>query len=77
VVAYASRSRAPRSRPCAACRPARCCALLIEHDLIKIAGPLRRARPPAALRHDARFLDHFGLASLDKLPDLKDVLESS
>jgi segregation and condensation protein B len=51
--------------------------LLIEHDLIKIAGRSDEPGHPLLYGTTRRFLDHFGLASLDKLPDLKDVLESS
>jgi segregation and condensation protein B len=51
--------------------------LLIEHDLIKIAGRSEEPGHPLLYGTTRRFLDHFGLASLDKLPDLKDVLESS
>lgn len=51
--------------------------LLIEHDLIKIAGRSDEPGHPLLYGTTRRFLDHFGLASLDKLPDLKDVLESA
>lgn len=51
--------------------------LLIEHDLIKIAGRSDEPGHPLLYGTTRRFLDHFGLPSLDKLPDLKDVLESS
>jgi segregation and condensation protein B len=51
--------------------------LLIEHDLIKIAGRSDEPGHPLLYGTTRRFLDHFGLASLAKLPDLKDVLESS
>ena len=51
--------------------------LLIEHDLIKIAGRSDEPGHPMLYGTTRRFLDHFGLQSLDKLPDLKDVLESS
>src|SRR6185436_3989675 len=51
--------------------------LLIEHDLIKIAGRYDEPGHPLLYGTTRRFLDHFGLPSLDKLPDLKDVLESS
>ena len=51
--------------------------LLIEHDLVKIAGRSDEPGHPLLYGTTRRFLDHFGLASLDKLPDLKDVLESS
>jgi len=51
--------------------------LLIEHDLVRIAGRSDEPGHPLLYGTTRRFLDHFGLASLDKLPDLKDVLESS
>ncbi|HZL99302.1 MAG TPA: SMC-Scp complex subunit ScpB [Planctomycetota bacterium] len=51
--------------------------LLIEHDLVKIAGRSDEPGHPLLYGTTRRFLDHFGLPSLDKLPDLKDVLESS
>lgn len=51
--------------------------LLIEHDLLKIAGRSDEPGHPLLYGTTRRFLDHFGLQSLDKLPDLKDVLESS
>lgn len=51
--------------------------LLIEHDLIKIAGRSDEPGHPLLYGTTRRFLDHFGLPSLDKLPDLKDVLEST
>jgi segregation and condensation protein B len=51
--------------------------MLIEHDLIKITGRSDEPGHPLLYGTTRRFLDHFGLGSLDKLPDLKDVLESS
>ncbi|MGQ0554240.1 MAG: SMC-Scp complex subunit ScpB [Planctomycetota bacterium] len=51
--------------------------LLLDRDLIKIAGRSTEPGHPLLYATTKRFLDHFGLPSLAALPDLKDLLESA
>jgi len=50
--------------------------LLIDRDLVKIAGRATEPGHPLLYATTKRFLDHFGLKSLKALPNLKDLLES-
>jgi segregation and condensation protein B len=50
--------------------------LLIDRDLIKIAGRASEPGHPLLYATTKRFLDHFGLKSLKALPDLKELLDS-
>jgi segregation and condensation protein B len=50
--------------------------LLIDRDLIKIAGRATEPGHPLLYATTKRFLDHFGLKSLKALPDLKELLET-
>ena len=47
--------------------------LLLEIGWIRPRGRRRTPGPAAHLRHDGRFLSHFGLASLDALPGKDDL----
>ncbi len=51
--------------------------LLLERDLIRITGRSTEPGHPLLYGTTKRFLDHFGLASLKDLPDLKELLESA
>ncbi len=50
--------------------------LLLERDLIRITGRASEPGHPLLYGTTKRFLDHFGLSSLDALPDLRDLLET-
>jgi segregation and condensation protein B len=50
--------------------------LLLDRDLIRIAGRSPEPGHPLLYATTRRFLDHFGLKSLKALPDLEDLLES-
>ncbi len=50
--------------------------VLLERDLIRIAGRSPEPGHPLLYGTTKRFLDHFGLPSLKQLPDLKDLLQA-
>lgn len=49
--------------------------VLLDRDLIRIAGRSKEPGHPLLYGTTKRFLDHFGLKSLKQLPDLKDLLD--
>ncbi len=49
--------------------------MLLDRDLIRIAGRSKEPGHPLLYGTTKRFLDHFGLKSLKQLPDLKDLLD--
>lgn len=51
--------------------------VLLDRDLIRIAGRSSEPGHPLLYGTTRRFLDHFGLASLKNLPDVKDLLNVS
>lgn len=51
--------------------------VLLDRDLIRIAGRSSEPGHPLLYGTSKRFLDHFGLASLKNLPDVKDLLNAS
>ncbi len=51
--------------------------VLLDRDLIRISGRSSEPGHPLLYGTTKRFLDHFGLASLKNLPDVKDLLNVS
>lgn len=51
--------------------------VLLDRDLIRIAGRSPEPGHPLLYGTTKRFLDHFGLSSLKALPDIKDLLDVS
>jgi len=51
--------------------------VLLDRDLIRITGRSSEPGHPLQYGTTKRFLDHFGLASLKNLPDIKDLLNVS
>jgi segregation and condensation protein B len=51
--------------------------VLLDRDLIRITGRSSEPGHPLLYGTSKRFLDHFGLASLKNLPDVKDLLNVS
>jgi segregation and condensation protein B len=49
--------------------------VLLDRDLIRIAGRSPEPGHPLLYGTTKRFLDHFGLKSLKQLPDIKDLLD--
>lgn len=49
--------------------------VLLDRDLIRIAGRSQDPGHPLLYGTTRRFLDHFGLGSLKALPDIQDLLE--
>lgn len=49
--------------------------VLLDRDLIRIAGRSPDPGHPLLYGTTKRFLDHFGLKSLKQLPDIKDLLD--
>ncbi|MFT7463235.1 MAG: segregation and condensation protein B [Pseudohongiellaceae bacterium] len=49
--------------------------VLLDRDLIRIAGRSQEPGHPLLYGTTKRFLDHFGLKSLKQLPDIKDLLD--
>lgn len=51
--------------------------VLLDRDLIRVAGKSPEPGHPLLYGTTKRFLDHFGLRSLKALPDISDLLETS
>ncbi len=51
--------------------------VLLDRDLIRITGRSNDPGHPLLYGTTKKFLDHFGLASLKNLPDLKEVLDAT